>query len=365
MRMQFTHTTLGQRVLFGAGQSAVFVSAELSRLQQRRPLVIATSRHQVEAAHVVEAAGPVQVWGDVVQHVPVGTADAATSAATDAGADVVICIGGGSATGLAKAVALNTGLPVIAVPTTYSGSEATNMWGITTDRTKTTGVDDVVLPTTVIYDADLSIGLPVDVSIASGLNAMAHSVDSLWAPRANPINGALALEAARALNVALRGIVADPGDLASREMALYGCYLSAVAFAGAGSGLHHKICHVLGGTFDLPHAQTHAVVLPHVLQLNAPGAVDVVHRLATALATDDTPHNPESTATAALLALYEAVDAPVRLSDYGFDEAGIPDATDRILRVAPPSNPVHVTADNIGELLAAARAGRPAPALSN
>ncbi|MFC9980948.1 maleylacetate reductase [Gordonia sp. NPDC127522] len=365
MTMQFTHITLGQRVLFGAGQAAVFVSGELSRLQRRRPMVIASSRHQVEAAHVVQAADPVQVWGDVVQHVPAGTADAATTAATDADVDVVICIGGGSATGLAKAVALNTGLPVIAVPTTYSGSEATNVWGTTTDRTKTTGIDDVVLPTTVIYDAELSISLPVDVSIASGLNALAHSVDSLWAPRADPINEALALEAARALNVALRGIVADSGDLASREMALYGCYLSAVAFAGAGSGLHHKICHVLGGTFDLPHAQTHAVVLPHVLQLNEPGARDVVDRLATALATGDTPHHPKSTGTARLLDLYDAVDAPVRLSDYGFDENGIPDATQRILDVAPASNPVPVTADNISELLAAARAGRPAPALSN
>jgi maleylacetate reductase len=186
---------------------------------------------------------------------------------------------------LAKAVALTTGIPIIAVPTTYAGSEATNIWGMTEGRTRSTGVDDRTLPATVIYDANLSKTLPVGLSVASGLNALAHCVDSLWAPRSDPINQALALEGARALNLALRGIVVDPSAIDSREQALYGCYLAAVAFSSAGSGLHHKICHVLGGTFELPHAPTHAAVLPHVLAFNAPAVPELARRLATGRST--------------------------------------------------------------------------------
>ena len=121
-------------------------------------------------------------------------------------------------------------------------------------RGKTTGVDDRVLPTSIVYDADLTLTLPVDLSVASGLNALAHCVDSLWAPRADPINQALALEGARALADGLPVVVGHPRDTAGRDQALYGAYLAAVAFASAGSGLHHKICHVLGGAFNLPHA---------------------------------------------------------------------------------------------------------------
>jgi maleylacetate reductase len=158
------------------------------------------------------------------------------------------------------------------VPTTYAGSEATNVWGLTEASRKTTGTDDRVLPVTVIYDAELTLSLPQGLSIASGLNALAHCIDSMWAPRTDPINQALAAEGIHALNDGLPAVSNDPNDLTGRELALYGAYLSAVAFASAGSGMHHKICHVLGGRWNLPHAQTHAVVLPYVLAFNAPAA---------------------------------------------------------------------------------------------
>src|SRR5699024_1106879 len=145
------------------------------------------------------------------------------------------------------------------------GSEATNMWGITEHDRKTTGIDDRVLPETIIYDVALMLNLPVELSVASGLNGLAHCIDSLWAPKADPINAALASEGIRALHRGLPQLVADPQHLAGREHALYGAYLSAVAFASAGSGLHHKLCHVLGRTANLPHAQTHPTVLPSVL----------------------------------------------------------------------------------------------------
>lgn len=370
MSMTFEHTTLGQRVLFGTGRAAEHVTAEIGRLGVSRPMVIAADPERSLAEAATAGVTPMLWWDEVVQHVPVEKAEAARAAAAEHDVDVIISVGGGSTTGLAKAVALTSGIPVIAVPTTYAGSEATNVWGMTEDRTKTTGVDDMVLPVAVVYDADLSKTLPVGLSVASGLNGMAHCIDSLWAPRTDPINRAMALEGARALALALRGIVIDPEDIEAREQALYGCYLAAVSFASAGSGLHHKICHVLGGTFNLPHAQTHATVLPYVLAFNAPAVPEVATRLAAALGeavaeeVEDPnfagSHDGRQSAVAALSALsdlYRVVDAPSRLADYGFTEAEIPEAAERALKAAPASNPVTVTRENVTALLTEALTG--------
>lgn len=338
--------TLGQRVLFGSGRAAAYLAAEVRRVGAGRVMVVASNGEL--AGRVCRDVAVVHRFGDVAQHVPVETARAARAAAAEHGADLLVSVGGGSATGLAKAVALTTGIPVVAVPTTYAGSEATNVWGLTEGRTKTTGVDDRVLPVSVIYDAALTTSLPVGLSVASGLNALAHCVDSLWAPRADPINLAMALEGARALALALPGVVRDPKDLKAREQVLYGCYLAAVAFASAGSGLHHKICHVLGGTFGLPHAETHAVVLPHVLALNAPAVPAKAARLAAALAggSDD--------AVTALGRLYETLGAPRTLD---LAEADVPEAVAGILRAVPAGNPVPVTEEAVTALLSRARAG--------
>lgn len=381
--MHFKHTTLGQRVLFGSGRAAAHVAAEIERLGASRPMIVAADSERAFAETATAGITAVLWWDEVAQHVPVEVADAARVEAAHYGIDVIVCVGGGSTTGLAKAVALTAHVPIIAVPTTYAGSEATNVWGLTEDRTKTTGIDDRVLPVAVVYDADLSKSLPVGLSVASGLNGMAHCIDSLWAPKADPINQALALEGARALNLALRGIVADPDDLRAREQALYGCYLAAVAFASAGSGLHHKICHVLGGTFDLPHAQTHATVLPYVLALNAPAVPELATGLATALGrsaataqehgvayigTLEAPPRvireaPALAAVIALNSLREAVQAPSRLADYGFTADRIPEAVRRILTAAPSSNPVAVTEENLTALLTDALTGAtPSPA---
>ncbi|GIE28065.1 maleylacetate reductase [Actinoplanes italicus] len=279
---------------------------------------------------------------DVIMHVPVEAAARARAFAAANDADVLVSIGGGSSTGLAKAVALTSGLPIVAVPTTYAGSEATNVWGLTENGRKTTGADDRVLPRTIVYDAELTLSLPVGLSVASGLNALAHCVDSMWAPRADPINQALAVEGVRALSGGLPAIVRKPGDLQGRELTLYGAHLAAVAFASAGSGLHHKICHVLGGMFNLPHAQTHAVVLPYVMELNAPGIPD---RLADAFGPGG------------LARLRAEVDAPRALRDHGFREGDIPAAAAAILAVVPAGNPVPVTTDNLTDLLRRAWAG--------
>jgi alcohol dehydrogenase class IV len=288
-------------------------------------------------------------------HVPVDVAGRARDVAKAHDAEVLVCVGGGSTTGLAKAVALTTGLPIVAVPTTYAGSEATDVWGLTEAGRKTTGVDPRVLPRAVVYDASLMLGLPVATSVASGLNALAHCVDALWGPRTDPIDQALALEGIRALSSGLPAVVADPRALDGREQTLYGAYLAAVAFASAGSGLHHKICHVLGGRFALPHAETHAVVLPYVLALNAPAVPALEGRMAAAFGADS--------AVAGLDSLRAELDAPRSLRDLGLAEADLAGAVGPILEAAPPSNPVPVTAEVVGSLLRAAFDGSDPAAL--
>ena len=349
MSLVFEHSTLGQRVLFGSGKAASNLAAEVARAGAVRVMVIASELEAQIAAEVTQDIEVALNYDDVAQHVPIEKAEKARTAATEHGIDLLVCIGGGSTTGLAKAVAMTSGLPIVAIPTTYAGSEATNVWGLTEAARKTTGVDDKVLPVAVIYDATLTTSLPVDLSVASGLNALAHCVDSMWAPRADPINQALAAEGIRALNAGLPLIKDHPENLAGREQALYGAYLSAVAFASAGSGMHHKICHVLGGSYNLPHAQTHATILPHVLAFNAHAAPDAADRIAAAFGSTD--------AISGLDLLRKSLDAPTSLMEYGFAERDIAEAAQLILPQIPASNPRRVDHDNLTRLLHNANSG--------
>lgn len=348
--MYFVHESLPQRVRFQAGAATAGVKAEVALLGAKRVMVIAAPA-EAEMADLVTSEVPTVLRHDeVVMHVPAEIAGRARTAAIAHEVDAVVSVGGGSTTGLAKAVAMTTGLPIIAVPTTYAGSEATAVWGLTDAGRKTTGVDAVVLPRAVVYDASLLRSLPVEMSVASGINALAHCVDSLWAPLADPINAVLATEGARALHDGLPLVARDPRGLPGIEQALYGAYLAARAFASAGSGLHHKICHVLGGRFDLPHAQTHAIVLPYVLALNAPNAPDAEARLATAFSS--------STAVVGLRELRRTLGAPRALRDVGLEEGDIPAAVEDVLAVVPVSNPTTVTSENLTMLLHAAWAGK-------
>lgn len=349
MGLNFAHDTLGQRLLFGSGKAAQNVAEEVSRLGAKKVMLIAAP-FEAEIAKAVTAGISVKLtYDNVVMHVPIEKAEDARRVATENDIDLLICVGGGSTTGLAKAVAMTTGIPIVAVATTYAGSEATNVWGLTEAARKTTGVDNKVLPVTVVYDAELTYSLPVEMSVASGMNALAHCVDSMWAPRADPINQALAAEGIRALSSGLPLITKNQTDEKGREEALYGAYLSAVSFASAGSGMHHKICHVLGGTYNLPHAQTHATVLPYVLAFNAPYAPDANARIAAAFGA--------SSGLEGLNSLRAALDAPKALKDYGFEEANIAEAVSIALPLIPESNPRKATVENLTELLHAAWAG--------
>jgi maleylacetate reductase len=347
--MRFVHDNLPQRVCFGSGAAATHIHRAIGELGGSRVMVVSSERDASQAEKVTAEVPVVLRYHDVVMHVPVEVAERARVAAAAAGADIVVAIGGGSATGLAKAIAMTGGLPIIAVPTTYAGSEATPVWGLTSGDTKTTGTDLAVLPKVVVYDATLTLTLPVDMSVASGLNALAHCVDSLWAPNADPINAALATEGIRALAAGLPRVAADPAGLPGREHTLYAAYVSAVAFASAGSALHHKICHVLGGKYNLPHAQTHATVLPYVLAFNGPAASEAEARIAGAFGTE--------TALQGLQTLRAKLDAPRALRDYGLREESIPEAAAAILPSVPSSNPRPVSAADLEALLRAAWAG--------
>ncbi|TSD93674.1 maleylacetate reductase [Skermania sp. ID1734] len=347
--MRFEHENLTQRICFGSGSARTLLAAEVERLAAERVMLIASAREAERAGSITAGLPIAHRHSEVRMHVPVEAAEHARACAARHDVDALVCIGGGSAIGLAKAVALATGLPIIAVPTTYAGSEATTVWGMTDNGRKTTGVDARVLPRAIVYDAELTLSLPVAMSVASGLNALAHCVDGMWGPRADPIDQALAVEGIRALWIGLPAVAANSRDLAGREHVLYAAYLSAAAFSSAGSGLHHKICHVLGGAYNLPHAQTHAVVLPYVLAYNAPAVPHIQRRIAAALGASD--------ALDGLQRLRRQLDAPKALSDYGFRESDIDEAVAAILPGVPDNNPRQVTAEDLGHVLRAACRG--------
>ena len=351
MGLTFDHHTHGQRVLFATGAAVDNTIVAVTGLGAQRVLLIA-DRFAVQIADAIAARAPVVARiHDIVQHVPIERARAAVATAKDNAVDAVITIGGGSSTGLAKIVARDTGLPIIAIPTTFAGSEATDVWGLTEAQRKTTGVDPHVLPKIVVYDASLSASMPDQLAVASGLNAVAHAIDGLWAPRADPINRALGTEGLRALIPGLRTMHADPDDLDAREQVIYGAYLAAVAFASAGSGMHHKICHALGGTYNLPHAQTHAIVLGYVISFNGPAAPEAQSRISAVL--DDLP------GATGLFQLGRDLGAPKSLADIGFAESDIPEAARIIVPSIPPSNPRPVTQADLESLLHDAWAGVP------
>jgi alcohol dehydrogenase class IV len=286
---------------------------------------------------------------EVREHVPVPVAEQARRRAAEVGADAVLAFGGGSAIGTAKAVALTTGLPILCVPTTYSGSEVTPVWGMSKGGRKTTGRDERVLPRAIVYDPELTYGLPVRISSASGLNAMAHCVEAFWAPRANPVSTVLAEDGIRALATGLAVIAEEPTAEGARSDALYGAYLAGASLAGAGSGLHHAICHALGGAYDLPHALTHAIVLPHVVAYTLPYAAEASRRLRRALDTDDP--------VGALRALATRLGIPAGLRELGLAEDQLEPIVERLDGHLPAGHPLPVDRDALRALLHDAWAG--------
>jgi alcohol dehydrogenase class IV len=281
----FAYDALPGRVVFGSGSAAARLRAEVERLGAQRILLIAAESDLAIAQAVAEpiAERVVATFSGVRPHVPVAVAEQARALARESRAELLLSVGGGSTTGTAKAVALELGLPILAVPTTYAGSEMTPVWGMTDAQRKTTGRSLDVLPAVVIYDPQLTVTLPAAVTGPSAMNAIAHCVEALYVPGANPVTSMLATEGIRALAQGAPAAVAQPHDIDARTLTLYGAYLAGSAFAAVGGGLHHKICHILGGALDLPHAETHTVVLPHVAAFFTPAIPTVMARVAAAL----------------------------------------------------------------------------------
>ena len=348
--MKFTYDALPSRVIFGVG-AVDQVAIEIDHLHVRCVLTIHGRSERAIASRVSSALGTraAGVIDEVSLHVPLDVAEAGRRRARELGADALLAIGGGSATGLAKAIALEQHLPIVAVPTTYAGSEMTPIFGITRDGRKTTGRDLHVLPRVVIYDPALTTMLPPGVTAGSGMNAIAHAVEGLYATGANPMLSLLAEEAIRVLSQALPMLVQEPEDLTVRTRALYGAYLAGVVQGAAGMGVHHRICHVLGGTYGLGHGSVNAVILPHAVRYNTQAAPAAIARVAEALGAED--------AAVALFELAQRIGAPTSLKALGMPEETLAEAA-HLAAEPPPANPRPVTAESVLALLREAYAGR-------
>lgn len=328
----FTYTANPARIVFGAGVLAR-LPEEVERLGAKRALVLSTPEQAEAAQRVATLLGErsAGVFPRAVMHVPLETARAARDEAARLGADCAVAIGGGSTTGLGKAIALDSGLPIIAIPTTYAGSEVTPIYGLTDAGVKKTGRDPRVLPKVVLYDPELTLTLPLGLTVTSALNAIAHAAEGLYAHDGNPVTALMAEEGVRACAAALPALQHDPQDLAARSDALYGAWLCGTVLGTVAMGLHHKLCHTLGGSFELPHAEVHTVVLPHALAYNAAQAPEAMRRIGRALgvAAREVP--------AALQALAARHGAPTALRTIGMPETGLDRAADLAVTTPYPN----------------------------
>ena len=346
----FTFDQSTPRVVFGVG-AFDRLADEVRRLGTSRALVLSTPEQLQAAEEAVRRLGDLArgIFPHAVMHVPIETAREARETARRLEADCCVAVGGGSTIGLGKAIALESGLPIVAVPTTYAGSEMTPIYGLTQDGIKKTGRDHRVLPKTVIYDPALTLTLPPKIAGPSGMNAIAHCVEGLYAMDGNPIVSMYAAEGIRALARSLPRVVEAPGDLEARADALYGAWLAGMVLGAVSIGIHHKLCHTLGGSFNLPHAEVHTVILPHAVEFNSNAAPEAMRITAEALGA--------ASAAQGLFDLAVRIGAPVALKDIGMPSDGLERAAELAVQ-NPYANPRPVEYAGVLELLRNAYEGR-------
>jgi maleylacetate reductase len=349
MSRDFVYSTSPAHIVFGAGKAAT-VGDWIDRIGARRALVLATPHQKADAERLAATLGAraAGVFAGAVMHTPVDVTEQAMDVVRRTAADAVVSLGGGSTTGLGKAIAYRTDLPQIVIPTTYAGSEVTPILGQTEGGRKTTVRSASILPEVVIYDPLLTLGLPVGMSVTSGLNAMAHAVEALYAEDRNPVSSLMAVEGLRAFQKSLPAIVASPRDEAVRAEALYGAWLCGTVLGTVGMALHHKICHTLGGTFDTPHAETHAIMLPHTAAFNAVAVPDLLAPVAEIFG---------GSVGGGLWDFAKVAGAPLALRDLGLSEGDLDLAAD-IATQNPSRNPRAIDRPSIRALLQAAWEGR-------
>jgi alcohol dehydrogenase class IV len=333
-------------VVFGVG-ALDKLGEEIERLGAKRALVLSTPEQRASADDIAVRLGArsAGVYDQAVMHVPIETAETARAVARQLDADCCVAVGGGSTIGLGKAIALTSALPILAIPTTFAGSEMTPIYGITAQGQKKTGRDPRVLPKTVIYDPMLLRTLPAKIAGPSAMNAIAHCVEALYAQDANPIVSLMAQEGIRALAQSLPAVVREQDNLEARGEALYGAWLAGACLGMVGMALHHKLCHTLGGSFNLPHAETHTIVLPHATHYNRGAAAEAMDRIAHTLGRADP--------AGALYDLAREIGAPVALKDIGMPREGLERAA-RLATENPYYNPRALSYEGILELLTAA-----------
>jgi maleylacetate reductase len=352
----FTYAPLPSHVIFGPG-SFDRIGEEVLRLGRDRVLILASPRlaDQVARARELLGARAVGEFDGAVEHTPVQVSEQALATLRAVDADCVLAIGGGSVTGLAKALAGRADIDQIIIPTTYAGSEVTPVLGETENGVKTTRSSPNLLPESVIYDVALSIDLPADLAVESAVNAMAHAVEAFYSPDANPVIDALGARALGALRTGVQAIADRTRTVDSASELLLGAWLAGTCLGAVRMGLHHKLCHTLGGSFHLPHAPTHTVLLPHALAYNAGYAPGAVRQIARALDTDDPP--------GAIFDLVRSAGGPTALRELGLLEADL----DRVAEIAvanPYPNPRPLDRGGIRELLDRAWRGQRPTALS-
>ena len=349
--MNFHYQALPWNIIFGAG-ARNRLPEELAQLGYSRALVLATPIQKETGQEIVKLLGDkaAGLFNQAKMHVPVETLNLALAEAKRLDADCSVSVGGGSTTGLGKALAFHLDLPNIVLPTSYAGSEMTNVWAVTRDNRKVTRRDTVVVPTLTIYDPELTLTLPPAFAAASGMNAMAQAVANAASEDANPVSSVMALEGIRALARSLPVIISEPDNIDARIEAMYGACLAAAALGTGTTGLHHRLCHTFGGTFNTPHAETHTILLPHSVAYNAGARPEATRRIAEALGVGD--------AATGLFELAGNLGAPTALKDIGIEEADLDEAAAVALE-KPVNNPEPVTRERIRALLDNAWRGHP------
>jgi alcohol dehydrogenase class IV len=337
------------RVLFGAGRRAD-TAKELERLGIRGALFLSTPEQKQDVEKLSGAMPHLHAgsFANATMHTPVDVTQNAMAMVQENQIDGIVAMGGGSTIGLSKAIALRTDLPQVVIPTTFAGSEMTSIIGQTEDGQKTTEVTPKVLPETVIYDPELVATLPSFIAGPSGMNAIAHAVEALYAQDGNPIISLMAEESIRAIGTALPAIMKDQ-DNDAMEQALYGAWLAGACLGSVGMSIHHKICHVLGGSFDLPHAAIHCLMIPYTAAYNAEAAAPAMNRVARALGSQSAPSG--------LFDLMQITNRETSLKDFGISESDLDRAAD-IALLKPYWNPRTVTHEGVRSMLQTAWEGR-------
>jgi len=276
------------------------------------------------------------------REVPSDRISEAVGAARDAGG--VLAVGGGSAIDLGKAISAGTGLPLVSVPTTYSGSEWTSYFGVRDPQRRMRGGGGGAHPVAIVYEPELTVDLPPETTVGTSMNALAHCAEALYVQGHNPAADEQALAGARLISDWLPRVVAAPRDLEARTELLRGAAHGGAALAGSMLALAHAMAQAIGGRYGLPHGTLNGICLPPVLRFNAAYAPEAVRRFGEAIGASDDP--------AGRVEDLAALAGPTRLSDLGMPETDLPAlAADAAQRGGNLANPKPATPQEIEQLI--------------